>query len=282
MEVLRTADEMRSWRANHGEVVGLVPTMGALHDGHLSLIRRACSENGCVVASVFVNPAQFDDASDLETYPRDLESDSRKLKAAGCDVLFAPTAGEMYPAGYQTWIDVEEVAKRNEGAHRPGHFRGVATVVLKLLHLVMPGRIYLGAKDAQQLAVIRRMVTDLMVQCEVVACPTVREADGLAMSSRNSGLRRSERAAAPTLYRALTEAARSWRAGEDRADVLRSIVSDVLATEPLIEPEYVSVADPATFAELEHVRTPALLSLAVRLGETRLIDNLFLEDPEIG
>jgi pantoate--beta-alanine ligase len=277
MKVLTRVAELRAWRASGSGPLGLVPTMGYLHAGHLSLVERARRENDRVAATLFVNPTQFGPKEDLARYPRDLERDRGLLEAAGCDVLFVPPKGEMYPPGFDTFVEVGAVAAPLEGARRPGHFRGVATVVLKLFGIVQPDRAYFGQKDAQQLAVIRQMVVDLNVPVEVVGCPTVRDADGLALSSRNSTLSPGERAAAPVLYRALTAAAELWRAGERDAEALRRTMRQVLDGEPRARPDYVSVADPLTLRELDTVGESALLSMAVRVGPVHLIDNLLLE-----
>jgi len=278
VKVVKNVESVRRWSAQQPGTVGLVPTMGALHEGHLSLVRRARSENDQVAASVFVNPSQFGEGEDLGAYPRTLERDAELLEREGCDLVFAPNAGEMYPDGFQTWVEVGAVAEGKEGACRPGHFRGVATVVLKLLGIFQPTRAYFGEKDAQQLAVIRRMVLDLNVAVDVVGCATVREADGLAMSSRNAYLAPEERRAAAVLFRALSAAERLWSGGERRAAALREEMRRVVATEGLAELEYASVADPLSFAELDEAGAGALLSLAARVGRTRLIDNLRLAD----
>lgn len=268
---------MRAWRAACAGAVGLVPTMGFLHDGHVSLVERARRENAHVAVSLFVNPTQFGPGEDLAAYPRDLERDRALLAAAGCDLLFVPTPAAMYPPGAATSVDVGPVAAPLEGERRPGHFRGVATVVLKLLNIVQPHRAYFGEKDAQQLAVIRRLVRDLDVPVEVVGCPTVREADGLAKSSRNTYLDADDRRAAPVLYRALSAARDAWHRGERRPDALRTLMTDVLAAEPRARVDYVSAADPDSFAELaEPTNGPVLLSMAVRVGRARLIDNVVL------
>ena len=274
-EVERLAD-LRAWRAGLTGSVGLVPTMGYLHAGHVSLVERARRESEHVVTSLFVNPTQFGPQEDLARYPRDLDRDRALLSAAGCDLLFAPTVADMYPHGSETTVDVGPVAQPLEGERRPGHFRGVATVVLKLLHIVQPTRAYFGQKDAQQLGVIRRMVRDLDVPVEIVGCPTVREPDGLALSSRNSYLDPEDRRAAPVLNRALQAARTAWEAGERRADALRDAMARVLAAEPRARVDYVSVADPLTFRELDVLEGPALLSMAVFVGRARLIDNLVL------
>jgi len=271
-----TVSEVRQWRRGAGGSAALVPTMGYLHAGHVSLVERARRENDRVAASLFVNPKQFGPSEDLARYPRDVERDTRLLEAAGCDLLFAPTVEEIYPEGFQTTVDVGTVAAPLEGKRRPGHFRGVATVVLKLLAIFQPDRVYFGAKDAQQLAVIRKMVRDLGLPVDVRACPTVREADGLAMSSRNVYLTPEERRAAPVLYRALEAGRDRWAAGERDAETLRQTIRSVLAEEPRVRVDYVSVADPETCQELETVAGPALLSLAAFLGKARLIDNVVI------
>jgi len=277
--LLTTIEAVRSWRRAAHDPVGLVPTMGFLHEAHLSLVRRAREQNSRVVATVFVNPTQFGASEDLETYPRNFRRDLALLEEVGCDVVFAPAPEEMYPRGFQTWVEVSEVARSHEGARRPGHFRGVATVVLKLFGIVEPIRAYFGEKDAQQLAVIRRMARDLDSPVEIVGCPTVREPDGLAMSSRNAYLSPVERIAAPVLFRSLCAARDRWLTGERRAAALKSEMLGILDTEPLAGVEYVSLADPDTFEELVEARPPALLSLAVRVGRARLIDNLRLVEP---
>jgi pantoate--beta-alanine ligase len=278
MELLTTIAQVRDWRrAAASASVGLVPTMGYLHAGHVSLVERARRENQRVAASVFVNPTQFGPSEDLARYPRDLERDRKLLAAAGCDMLFVPEVAEMYPPGSATLVDVGAVAAPLEGERRPGHFRGVATVVLKLFGIVQPTRAYFGEKDAQQLAVLRRMTRDLDVPVEVVGCPTVREPDGLALSSRNSYLTPAERRAAAALYRALTSARALCDAGERGGDALREAMRRTLASEPLVRVDYVSVADPDSFRELETVAGPALFSLAAFLGRARLIDNLRID-----
>jgi pantoate--beta-alanine ligase len=278
VKIVNTTAEARQWRRAEAGDVGLVPTMGYLHAGHLSLVRRAHAENARVVASLFVNPRQFGPSEDFARYPRDLDRDWKLLKEAGCDVLLAPSEEEMYPAGCATFVDVGSTSQPLEGQARPGHFRGVATVVVKLLGIVQPTRAYFGQKDAQQLAVIRRAVADLNVPVEIVACPTVREADGLAMSSRNTYLSPDERRVAPVLYRALTTARDRFATGERSGDELRRAMRQVLAAEPIVHIDYVSVADPASLQELATASGGALLSLAVRLGTTRLIDNLVVSD----
>ena len=247
--------------------------MGWLHDGHRTLIRRARSDSATTVVSIFVNPRQFTVSTDYTRYPRNERRDLAVCEEEGVDFVFAPDVEEVYPPGFDTTVSVGDVARPLEGAARPGHFDGVATVVAILFNLVGAERAYFGQKDAQQVMVIRQMARDLAIGTEVVACPTVREADGLAMSSRNVHLTPAERAAAPVLHRALDAARARWDAGERSAHALRATMREVLATEPLAEPEYVSVADGSTLAELDRIEGPALASLAVRFGTTRLIDN---------
>ena len=274
MKTIEKIDAFRTGPARLARPLGLVPTMGALHDGHISLVRRAREENATAVVSIFVNPAQFGPGEDFTAYPRDMDADLARLEEAGVDVVFAPSADEMYPNGFDTHIDVGRIAERLEGEARPGHFRGVATVVCKLLSIVRPDRVYFGSKDAQQGLVIQRLNTDLDLGAQIVMCPTVREPDGLALSSRNAYLNAEERKAATVLYRALS-LARSIGGGS--AEDVRSAMLDVLRAEPLASVDYVSVADAATLEELEEIETPALISLAVRIGSTRLIDNIVIE-----
>ena len=277
MQILTTNTATTQFTRSCPRPLGLVPTMGALHEGHLALVRRAREENGTVAVSIFVNPAQFGPQEDLATYPRDMERDLALLEAEGVDLVYAPTPEEVYPPGFDTWVEPGTLAEGLEGATRPGHFRGVATVVTKLLNVVTPDRAYFGQKDGQQLAVIRQMVRDLNLGVEVVAVPTVRDTDGLALSSRNAYLTPEQRAAAPVIYRALTEARNLWAMGERDGKVLRLTVRKVLEAEPLIDGiDYVSVADAASLVELERVEGPAMVSAAVRLGRTRLIDNMLL------
>jgi pantoate--beta-alanine ligase len=268
--------DLRAWRGAAAGAVGLVPTMGALHPGHLSLVARASAECARVAATVFVNPTQFGPTEDLARYPRDLARDRKVLREAGCDLLFAPTPAEIYPEGFDTWVIPGAVSARLEGERRPGHFRGVATVVLKLLNIVRPERAYFGRKDAQQLAVIRRMVRDLDVPVEIVPCETLREPDGLAMSSRNAYLSPHERRAAPVLHRALQAARSAFAAGQRNAEALRAAMRHVLESEPLARVDYVSVADPETLGELEQATARSLALMAAFFGRTRLIDNTTL------
>lgn len=276
MRNVMTLEELRAARLSLDGTVGFVPTMGYLHEGHLSLIRRAKDECDSVVVSIFVNPTQFGPNEDLAKYPRDLERDLRLIEPLGVDLVWTPTAEVMYPPGYQTWVEVEAVTRPLEGAMRPGHFRGVTTVVAKLFNAVQPHKAYFGQKDAQQAAVIRRMTRDLNFPIEIVVCPTVREADGLAMSSRNVYLSPEQRKAATVLFRSLSAAKELYESGERNAEALRRKMKEVLAAEPLAEVQYVSCADYDTLEELSEVTGKALLSMAVFIGKTRLIDNFVL------
>ncbi len=280
MQTVTTLSELRAARAQLVEPVGFVPTMGYLHEGHLSLVRRARTECASVVASIFVNPTQFGPGEDLNTYPRDLPRDQRLLENEGVDLVWTPTPAVMYPEDFQTWVTVEKVTQPLEGARRPGHFRGVTTVVAKLFNGVLPQRAYFGQKDAQQARVIQQMTRDLNFPIQIVVCPIVREPDGLAMSSRNTYLDPDERRAATALHRALTQAQAAFDSGERDADVLRSIVTRTVGEEPLADLQYVSCAHPETLEELEAIAGDrALLSMAVYVGKTRktrLIDNVVL------
>jgi pantoate--beta-alanine ligase len=276
VRVLASPAEARAARRALAGSVGFVPTMGALHAGHLSLVRRARGENAHAVASIFVNPAQFGPREDLASYPRPLDRDLDLLEKEGVSLVLVPGAEAMYPPGFETWIEPGPLGARLEGERRPGHFRGVLTVVAKLLHAVEPDRAYFGQKDAQQALLVRRMARDLDLAPEVVVCPIVRESDGLALSSRNVYLSPQERRAATVLSRALEGAAAAWDAGERRGDPLRRVVSTVLATEPLARPDYVSAADPATLLEVDGAAEKLLVSTAVRFGATRLLDNVVL------
>jgi pantoate--beta-alanine ligase len=277
MITVTSLEELRNARKGLPGPVGLVPTMGFLHEGHISLVRAARVACVSVVVSIFVNPTQFGPKEDLSTYPRDLPRDLGLLQEAGADLVWTPTPEVMYPMGYQTWVTVDQVAGPLEGAMRPGHFRGVATVVAKLFNAVQPDKAYFGQKDAQQAAVIRRMVMDLNFPLEVVICPIQREPDGLALSSRNVYLNRAERAAATVLSRALLAAREAHQAGERDANRLRRLMTDSIQAEPLARLQYVSCADPDSLQEIEGLLDgPALLSMAVYVGKTRLIDNLIV------
>ncbi len=255
---------------------GLVPTMGYLHEGHLSLVRRANEENGFTAVTIFVNPTQFAPTEDLSSYPRNLERDLALLAAEGVDLVFTPTDATMYPPDFQTAVTVGAVSKPLEGASRPTHFQGVATVVAKLFNIMQPTRAYFGQKDAQQTVVLRQMVRDLNFNVEMIICPTVREADGLAMSSRNAYLTPEQRQAATVLYRALTAVQHAYTQGERDANRLRQIMTSTVAAEPLARLDYASAAHPLTLQELEQVESSVLFSLAVFFGKTRLIDNMLM------
>lgn len=280
MNLLHTIPQLREQVAaarRSGSIVGLVPTMGALHDGHLSLIRRARSECGFVVVSVFVNLTQFGPGEDLDRYPRDPEADVRACAEAGVDVVFAPDAGQMYPDGFDTWVEVGGPARVLEGVSRPGHFRGVATVCAKLFNIVGPDRAYFGRKDYQQLKVIEKMVRDLDMRLEIVPVDTVREPDGLAMSSRNVYLNADERRAATVIHQALSEAVAAFEAGERSAASVQDLAQNLINLEPLAELDYAAVVDAETLMPVDSLDLPAVLLLAVRIGGTRLIDNVVLQ-----
>ncbi len=275
--IVSSLDELKEARRLLDGMVGLVPTMGYLHEGHLSLIRRAREECDHVAVSIFVNPTQFGANEDLSKYPRDLERDLRLIDPLGVDLVWNPTPEIMYPAGYQTWVEVEALTRSLEGAMRPSHFKGVTTIVAKLFNAMQPHKAYFGQKDAQQAAVIRQMVRDLNFPIEMIVCPTVREPDGLAMSSRNKYLEGDDRRAATVLFRALSAAKFAYENGERNAETLRTVMKSVLATEPKASPQYVSCADYDTLEELDVVKGKSLLSMAVLIGKTRLIDNFVLK-----
>jgi len=274
MKVVKTAAELSQLRGKLPGPVGFVPTMGYLHQGHLVLVRRAKAENASVAASVFVNPTQFGPKEDFKQYPRDPMRDLALLEGEGTDIVFMPPMEEIYPPGFNRWVDVGRLSRRLEGASRPGHFRGVATVVARLFELVKPDRAYFGQKDAQQLIVIKKMVTDLDMNLEVVAVPTVREPDGLAMSSRNTYLSPEERKQAAVLYQALTLAKRLYGDGERNTAAIRRKMTALIQKQPLAAIDYISIADAETLEELDEVKPPALVSMAVKIGRTRLIDNV--------
>ncbi len=276
MKTVISLDELRAARLSLNGTVGLVPTMGYLHEGHLTLIRRAKSECDHVAVSIFVNPTQFGANEDLSKYPRDLARDLSLIDPLGVDLVWNPTPEIMYPAGYQTWVEVEAMTRPLEGSMRPTHFKGVTTVVAKLFNGVQPHKAYFGQKDAQQAAVIRQMVRDLNFPLEVIVCPTKREADGLAMSSRNKYLEGADREAATVLFRALSAAKDAYEGGERDAGSLRRKMKAVLEAEPRAQVQYVSCADYDSLEELDIVKGKCLLSMAVLLGKTRLIDNFVL------
>ncbi len=277
MKIVTTLPELRAARRTLPGPVGFVPTMGYLHAGHISLVQAAKAECASVTASIFVNPAQFGPNEDLARYPRDLPRDLSLLEAAGVDLVWTPTVDVMYPPGFQTWVEVEGLTRPLEGEVRPGHFRGVTTVVAKLFNAVGPDKAYFGQKDAQQAAVIRRMTKDLDFPIEIVVCPIFRETDGLAMSSRNVYLNPAERQAATVLFRALSAAKSAYESGERDAEKLRLVVREMITAEPLARLQYVSCADYDALEELETVHGKALISMAVFMGKTRLIDNSILE-----
>jgi pantoate--beta-alanine ligase len=277
MQVVKTISEIKTLRQKLSGTVGFVPTMGYLHEGHLALVRQARIENSAVIVSIYVNPTQFGPSEDFGAYPRDLNRDLELLRKEGTDIVFVPSDQEMYPREFGSWVDVEKVTESLEGASRPGHFRGVATIVAKLFNIVQPTRAYFGQKDVQQVVVIKRMVADLNINMEVVVIPTVRESDGLAMSSRNTYLSSKERQAATILFKALTLAQRLWRRGEKDAEKMRRQMVALIEKEPLARIDYASIADSRTLEELSLLDRPAVASLAVRIGKTRLIDNLPLE-----
>jgi len=276
MEILRTVDSVRQWvkaQREAGRAIHFVPTMGYFHEGHLSLMRRAQHDNGAVIVSIFVNPLQFGAGEDLDRYPRDFERDCQMAQSVGVDAIFHPDVAEMYPAGYQTEVRVKELSKPLCGRSRPGHFEGVATVVLKLFNIVTPDRAYFGMKDYQQLRVIQQLVRDMNLPIEIVPCPIVREPDGLAMSSRNVYLTPEERTAATVLYRSLQWAQAQVESGERDASTLREGVFQRIAAEPLARIDYVEVVDAETLQPVERIDRPTLIALAVFFGKARLIDN---------
>jgi len=276
MKVVATIKDVRAARAALPSPVGFVPTMGYLHEGHLALVRAARTQNQSVVVSIFVNPKQFGPNEDYASYPRDLDRDLRLLEQEAVDLVFAPSVEEMYPPGFSTFVDVGPLGEILEGARRPGHFRGVATVVTRLFCLIQPDRAYFGQKDAQQCVVIKKLVADLGLPIEIVTVPTVREPDGLAMSSRNVYLDPEQRVAARVLSASLRAAAEAYERGERNAEALRRLVSQIIAGEPRAQLDYVSVADAETLEELSTVDRPALISLAAWIGRARLIDNIIV------
>ncbi|HKI50313.1 MAG TPA: pantoate--beta-alanine ligase [Desulfobacteria bacterium] len=280
MEILKTLDEMKAWSHKvrvDGQTLGLVPTMGYLHAGHLSLARQSLSTRDHTVVSIFVNPKQFGPHEDLDTYPRDLEADRRELELLGVDALFLPTADDMYPEGFQTYVHVEEITDKLCGKSRRELFRGVTTLVLKLFNIVQPDSAFFGEKDRQQLEVIRKMVTDLNLDVEIVGLPIIRDPDGLAMSSRNQYLGKAERKTALSIHEALQQAQQLVAQGESSAATLRSRMRTIIEREGRAQVDYISVCDPKRFEELEEVRGKAMIALAVHVGKARLIDNCLIE-----
>ena len=276
MQLIETVSEFRVAERSAARPLGLVPTMGYLHDGHMSLARRARADNATVSASIFVNPTQFAPNEDLAAYPRDMDGDLAKLEEAGVDLVFAPAPQEVYPAGFDTRVDVGEIAAKLEGASRPGHFRGVATVVCKLLTIVRPDKVYFGQKDAQQCLVIKRLNADLNLGAEVVVIPTTRDSDGLALSSRNAYLRDGDRESALTLSRSLNLAREMHQSEILNAKKISAQMRNLIESEPRTSVDYISISDAETLDELDIIDRPALVSLAVRIGDVRLIDNTLL------
>ena len=275
MKVIETIAEFREIRGKTEGTVGFVPTMGYLHEGHLSLVKRARDENVMTVVSIFVNPTQFGPKEDFKSYPRNIKRDLSMLEPM-TDIVFMPSDKEMYSENYDTWVEVKEITERLEGAIRPGHFKGVTTVVNKLFNIVEPTRAYFGQKDAQQVSVIKKMVNDLNMNLEIVVCSTIRENDGLAMSSRNTYLSVEQRKASAVLFKALTLAQELAAKGEKEAGVLRREMTELIEKEPLANIEYISIASNETLKEIHRIKLPALVSLAVKFGKTRLIDNIVL------
>jgi len=280
MKICSAIAEVRAARADaraDGKSLGLVPTMGALHEGHLSLVSAAKAQCDAVAVSIFVNPTQFGPTEDLAKYPRQFDRDCQRLQQEGVDILFAPPVEEIYPQGNVTWVLVEGLSDKLDGRSRPGHFRGVTTVVAKLFHIIEPRRAFFGQKDAAQLAVIRRMVRDMHFPVEIVACPIVREADGLAMSSRNAYLNEEERACASILHRSLERVERDFRGGKRIAAKLISATRELLVSEPLVRVDYLEIVDPNSLEPIERISGKALVAIAAYVGATRLIDNVVLD-----
>jgi len=278
MNICTTISEARAAvRSQHAKRLGLVPTMGALHEGHLSLVRAAKARCDAVAVSIFVNPTQFGPTEDLSKYPRQFDRDCRLLEKEGVDILFAPPVEEIYPNGAVTWVLVEGLSEKLDGRSRPGHFRGVTTIVAKLFHILEPEAAFFGQKDAAQLAVIRRMVQELNFRVEIVACPIVREPDGLAMSSRNAYLNPEERGRALVLQRSLQRAQQEFQAGERMAAKLISAAKDVLAREPHVALDYLEIVDPDTLDPVERISQTTLVAVAAYIGSTRLIDNIVID-----
>lgn len=279
--ILEKVQEMKQWAQDHlhqGKTIGLVPTMGYLHEGHLSLIRRAKEENDYVIVSVFVNPTQFGPNEDYDKYPRSLQQDSHLCENMEVDILFYPSVEEMYPTPYYTYVEVEKITNKLCGASRPGHFRGVTTVVNKLFNIVKPNRAYFGQKDAQQIVVIQQMVKDLNMDVEVVSCSIVREADGLALSSRNSYLNEEERKAALILSQCLFHAKERMISGEKSACKIKKIIEQNIQKESLVSIDYVSIVDATSLEDIEKLEKNILIALAVKIGNTRLIDNIQIKN----
>lgn len=280
MEIIRIPRLMQDTSKGHamrGRTIGFVPTMGALHEGHLSLVRMARQENDVTVVSIYVNPMQFGPSEDFSRYPRDLEGDAEKLEREGADILFVPDNSLMFSDNFSTHVEVEGLSERLCGQFRPGHFRGVATVVTKLFNIINPQRAYFGQKDYQQCLIIKRLVNDLNMNIEVIACPTVREADGLAMSSRNLYLSHEERNAAQVIYKALSETSKAIKSGIIETGELKKKMRGILNSQPLVkEIQYCSLYDPETLEELDKIGREALIAVALRIGNTRLIDSMIV------
>jgi pantoate--beta-alanine ligase len=276
MQIARSIPEMKALRSKCAGCVGFVPTMGYLHEGHLELVRIARSDNPVAIVSIFVNPTQFAPNEDYKAYPRDLDRDLSMLDRVKTDIVFIPDSNGMYADGYNTWVDVQGITAKLEGRSRPTHFRGVTTVCNKLFNIVQPDKAYFGQKDAQQALVIQKMVADLNMNLEVIVCPTIREKDGLAMSSRNTYLSGSERLSATVVYRSLRLAGDMFAKGERDAGVIRKAMTELISQEPGAKIDYVSIADMQTLDEIGTIKSRVLVSLAVRLGKPRLIDNIVL------
>lgn len=276
MKIARSIQEMKSLRRQCQGTVGFVPTMGYLHDGHLELVRNAKKGNSVAVASIFVNPTQFAPNEDFNAYPRDLERDCQMLESVGADIVFVPANTEMYPQGYNTWVIVQGITQYLEGRSRPTHFQGVTTVCNKLFNIVQPDRAYFGQKDAQQALVIQKMVRELNMNLEIIVCPTVRESDGLAMSSRNIYLTPQERPAANVLYRSLMLAQDMYHQGEREAGKIKAAMAELVSKAPGANIDYISIADIETLADVEEISGKVLVSIAARIGKPRLIDNIIL------
>jgi len=280
MRILKTLDEMKTWSRKHrenGNTLGLVPTMGYLHEGHLSLARKSMNACDLTVVSIFVNPKQFGPHEDLDTYPRNLEADQRELEQLGVDALFLPTADDLFPEGFQTYVHVEEITDKLCGKSRRELFRGVTTIILKLFNIVQPHSAFFGEKDRQQLEVIRKMVDDLNLNTEIVGLPIIREPDGLAMSSRNQYLGKAERKTAKSLHEALQQAQQWITQGESSVATIRSRMRNIIEREGQAQVDYISVCDPKRFEELEEIQGQAVIALAVHVGKARLIDNCLIE-----
>lgn len=280
MEVIRTVKEIKekvnSWKTK-GATVGLVPTMGYLHDGHMSLVHKAVSENDYVIVSIFVNPIQFGINEDLDRYPKNMEQDTKLCQEANVDAIFYPSAAEMYPSGFSSFIDMSHITETLCGASRPGHFRGVCTVVMKLFNITSADNAYFGQKDAQQLAVIKRMVKDFNMNIKITGLPIVREKDGLAMSSRNTYLSQEERTASLCLSKSLIEALQMFRQGTKDVLLLKQHIEQTITSTPFTKIDYIEIVDPETMQPIKHIETSALCAIAVFINQTRLIDNILLE-----